>query len=80
MLCQGYNRQEKRIGQALDVSRQTIEGIREIFKDLPQERRMPYEEALLKAEQALQGRDPRVVAEAMQALQQRIREITAKGA
>jgi hypothetical protein len=64
----------------MKFSRETIEAAREVFGDLPQDRRAAYEEAIARAEQALQGADARTGAEAMQTLREQVRGITARGA
>jgi len=51
-----------------------------VFDDLPQERRIQYEQALLEAEQALAKGDPRLGAEAMQTLEEHVRELVQRGA
>jgi hypothetical protein len=68
------------VDEATKFSRETIEAAREVFGDLPQDRRAAYEQAILKAEQALEGGDARARAEAMHKLQQQVREIAARGA
>jgi hypothetical protein len=68
------------IEEAMRFSRDTIEAAREVFDELPQDRRAAYEQAIGQAEQALQGADARTGAEAMQTLQERVRELTARGA
>jgi hypothetical protein len=68
------------IDEAMKFSRDTIEAAREVFDDLPHDRRAAYEQAIGQAEQALQGGDARAGAEAMHKLQEQVREITARGA
>jgi polyhydroxyalkanoate synthesis regulator phasin len=68
------------VEEATKFSRETIEAAREVFGDLPQDRRAAYEQAIVEAEQALQGADARTGAEAMQTLQERVRELAARGA
>jgi hypothetical protein len=69
-----------RAERALGYGRQTIREVRDVFDDLPQARRTPYEEAFLQAEQALQINDPAAGADAMQELQQKLRELVQRGA
>ena len=66
---------QQAIQGAFDESRKTIEDVRKLFIDLPQEERALYEDALLNAEQALNGEDPRKAADAMRTLQQRVLEL-----
>jgi hypothetical protein len=66
--------------QAFSFGQATIRDVRGVFDDLPEERRLQYEEALLKAEQALATGDPRAGADAMQALEERVRELVQRGA
>ena len=70
---------QSRIEEAVGFGRQTIQEVRDVFDDLPQDKRLAYEEAFLKAEQALQGGDPRAGAAAMQTLQQQVRELVQRG-
>ena len=70
----------QRADEALRYGQLTIRDVRGVFDELPEPRRIQYEEALLKAEQVLAKGDPRAAAEAMQALQQEIRALTARGA
>jgi hypothetical protein len=67
------------VDEATKFSRETIEAAREVFDDLPQDRRAAYEQAILQAERALEGGDARAGAEAMHKLQQQVREIAARG-
>ena len=67
------------VEEAMKFSRETIEAGREVFDDLPQDRRAAYEQAIGQAEQALQGADARTGAKTMQTLQEQVREITARG-
>ena len=46
--------------QAFHYAHATIDDVRDVFDDLPQERRIQYEQALLEAEQALATGDPRL--------------------
>ena len=71
---------QQRLDLAFRDGRDAIQEVRKVFGDLPQERRTPYEEAVLKAEQVLQGKDARAGAAAIRTLQQRVRDITARGA
>ena len=66
--------------QAFHYAHATIDDVRDVFDDLPQERRIQYEQALLEAEQALATGDPRLGAQAMQTLEERIRELVQRGA
>lgn len=68
-----------RVDEAIGFGRQTVQEVREVFDDLPRDRRVPYEEAFLEAEQALRNSDARAGAEAMQMLQQRVRELATRG-
>ena len=70
----------QRADEALRYGQLTIRDVRGVFDELPEPRRIQYEEALLKAEQVLAKGDPRAAAEAMKALQQEIRTLTARGA
>lgn len=68
---------DKVLSEALEQSRITVQQIRTIFKDLPQDQRAPYEDALARAEQALAQRDPAAGAAAMRALRERVLSLTA---
>ena len=63
---------QKAVSEAIGQSQQTIEQIRNIFQGLPQDQRLPYEEALLHAEQALAKGDPKLGATAMRELRQKM--------
>jgi len=65
--------------QAFHYAHATISDVRSVFADLPQERRIQYEQALLEAEQALAKGDPRLGAEAMQTLEKNVRELVQRG-
>jgi hypothetical protein len=71
--------EQGRIDKAVGFGRQTIQEVRDVFNNLPEDKRLPYEEAFLKAEQALQGGDPHAGAAAMQTLQQQVRELVQRG-
>ena len=71
---------QSHVEQAFRMGNATIHDVRGVFDDLPEQRRQQYEEALLEAEQALATGNPRAGADAMQALEQRIRELVARGA
>jgi hypothetical protein len=59
--------------QAFHYAHATIDDVRDVFDDLPQERRIQYEQALAKG-------DPRLGAEAMQTLEERVRKLVQRGA
>jgi hypothetical protein len=63
---------QKAVSEAIGQSQQTIEQIRNIFQGLPQDQRVPYEDALLRAEQALAKGDPKLGATAMRELRQKM--------
>jgi hypothetical protein len=65
----------QRTERALSYGHDTVGVVRDVFDDLPPDRRTPYEDAFLKAEQALQAGDPAAAAAAMQALQETIRSL-----
>ena len=68
---------EAAIAGAFDESRETLREVRELFQRLPQNERAPYEEALNKTEQALNGGDAKAGAAAMRELRQRVLDLVA---
>ena len=66
-----------RAEEAFDFGRQTISDVRDAFAEVPQDERAPYIQAISRAEQALNNDDTGSGAEAMQELQETIRDLAA---
>lgn len=64
--------------EAFEQSRETLDEVRELFQDLPPDRRVPYEEAILQVEQALAAEDARAAAAAMRHLRERVLELVSQ--
>jgi hypothetical protein len=70
---------QDRTQTAIDQGRDTLESVRDVFDDLPAERRQPYLDAVAKAQQVIETGDPGRAAEAMQTLQETVRDLAARG-
>jgi hypothetical protein len=73
-------RDDDRTQRALGYGRDTLGAVRGVFDDLPAAQRQPFIDAVSEAERVLSTGDPGASADAMQTLQQAIRELARRGA
>lgn len=67
------------LDKAVEQSRETVEEVRQLLRDLPAEQRTSYEDAILQVEQALAKGDARAGATAMRDLRERVLELASGG-
>jgi len=61
-----------RTDKAIEYGRGAVQAVRDALSTLPQDKRMPYEQAILRAEQALMTNDPAASAEAIASLREEV--------
>jgi hypothetical protein len=70
---------QARVEEAVAYGLQTVAEVRDIFDEVPPDRRASYDEAIARAEQALRTGDPATGSQAVSELQRTIRELAQRG-